>query len=859
MRERWVRLQSPAFDGLEPDVVAMRGRESLGELFSLTVELVADDADRLDERAGRLLDERMTVDLVDQGEVVRRVHGIVSDVTFRHEVDDHRGRMSLTVVPRLWQLTQKHGAELFLNLTVPDVIEQKLQAIGLRKGVDYRLSLEQRYPVRELIVQYEETDAAFLFRLCEHEGITLFFQHDDERDVVVLTDDNAAFAPISRPAPVPVRAKRDHPAAYDVTTQLARRPQATQVHDYNYRSPRLRLDAGARIDRPSVTQSWVEYGAHTKFPEETTRLAKVRAEELAATHEVVRGRTTELAFTAGGVAELDHVLFGTMRLLLVAVTHHGEDYEWDASFEAISATTSYRPPRRTPRPKISGLVNARVDGEIRGHYAELDAMGRYHVQIGFDRSGRTDLKASHPVRMMQPHAGSRYGMHFPLQPGTEVLLGFVDGNPDRPIIVGTSPNPETASPVDADNFSQNVLRTKSNNELVIEDELGNERIRLHTPHQTTTIQLGSIEEAELGALTTTEAHISQAARGSHNVAADAQTTLTRAATTLVGNNAVTLAGLEGLVTSAQRGLQQPSGVATARILRDFSTLSLSPEDLRDHENEVPDEAESDAAEGGASGLWSSVASALASSAEASAFDAVRTLAFSADRTLDEAIGRRQGERLGAPLGPAAIQGAPQTAALFGRSTAFVFGDRVAVLGSDDTAAVVGRDAAELKSPGMIEVAGGREVAITSAGELSAEANTMRLVGGYYPEAEAPPLDDGTSVGVMSRRDLRVTSVEDCILICAQKNLIASAHEGDIRLTAKNTVQVSCATHSISAGEIVAESENTTFKVNDTFEVEAQRVIIKAPSILLDGSVQVTGNLDVYGKLDVRDDTKLASG
>ena len=102
MRERWVRLQSPAFDGLEPDVVAMRGRESLGELFSLTVELVADDADRLDERAGRLLDERMTVDLVDQGEVVRRVHGIVSDVTFRHEVDDHRGRMSLTVVPRLW-------------------------------------------------------------------------------------------------------------------------------------------------------------------------------------------------------------------------------------------------------------------------------------------------------------------------------------------------------------------------------------------------------------------------------------------------------------------------------------------------------------------------------------------------------------------------------------------------------------------------------------------------------------------------------------------------------------------------------------------------------------------------------------
>src|SRR4029079_9294314 len=110
----------------------------------------------------------------------------------------------------------------------------------------------------------------------------------------------------------------------------------------------------------------------------------------------------------------------------------------------------------------------------------------------------------------QPHAGANYGMHFPLRPGTEVLVGFVNGDPDRPVIVGSAPNPVTVSPVERRNQTQNVLRTGSNNEMVIEDEHSKKRIRIHTPHKTTTVQLGSVEYPEEGSLTTTEASISEA-------------------------------------------------------------------------------------------------------------------------------------------------------------------------------------------------------------------------------------------------------------------------------------------------------------------------------------------------------------
>lgn len=191
-----------------------------------------------------------------------------------------------------------------------------------------------------------------------------------------------------------------------------------------------------------------------------------------------------------------------------------------------------------------------------------------------------------------------------------------------------------------------------------------------------------------------------------------------------------------------------------------------------------------------------------------------------------------------------------------RDNALVFADRVAALSSFHTASVVGDEFAQLKSPGTVEVAAGRAAKWSTAGELDVAAKLVRIAAGYYPEAEAPPLDEGTSLGVMSRHDLRILSVEDCILICAKKNLVASAHEGEMRLTAKQAILIRGGSVAISGSPITMDSGSDikaraaakiTIKAGGDVEIEGANVTIKGGKITLDGDVTVTKTLTVDGQ------------
>jgi len=151
----------------------------------------------------------------------------------------------------------------------------------------------------------------------------------------------------------------------------------------------------------------------------------------------------------------------------------------------------FRPERKTERPRIAGAITARIDAAGSGQYAELDEHGRYKVVLPFDLSGRKDGKASAWVRMAQPYAGSDHGMHFPLHKGTEVLLTFIDGDPDRPIIASAVPNPETPSPVKDSNQTMAAITTGGGNKIHIEDRAGSERILLHSPQQKSFVRIGA--------------------------------------------------------------------------------------------------------------------------------------------------------------------------------------------------------------------------------------------------------------------------------------------------------------------------------------------------------------------------------
>jgi type VI secretion system secreted protein VgrG len=165
---------------------------------------------------------------------------------------------------------------------------------------------------------------------------------------------------------------------------------------------------------------------------------------------------------------------GSLELLITEVEHEArqivsarsqtEDPGYANRFRAIPASRTYRPPRITPKPRIAGLVTGIIDPGAAGpgaRYAQLDEQGRYLVRFLFDTTPPGERPASPRVRMVQNHAGETYGTHFPLHPGVEVVIGFIDGDPDRPLIVGAVPNPIKPSPVTGAEEGLHRIRTST--------------------------------------------------------------------------------------------------------------------------------------------------------------------------------------------------------------------------------------------------------------------------------------------------------------------------------------------------------------------------------------------------------------
>ena len=160
-----------------------------------------------------------------------------------------------------------------------------------------------------------------------------------------------------------------------------------------------------------------------------------------------------------------------------AVLHGGLVFTSKARYEnhfvALAADVPFRPARTTPKPTVPGVVTGIVEGVgDRVDLSHLDDQGRYRIRFLFDSAPAGERQASHPVRMAQPHAGPDYGMHFPLKPGIEVIMGFVNGDPDRPIVLGSVPNPVTRSPVDVGTKTLNRIKTESGVVIEIADERG---------------------------------------------------------------------------------------------------------------------------------------------------------------------------------------------------------------------------------------------------------------------------------------------------------------------------------------------------------------------------------------------------
>lgn len=477
-----ISLESSRFDCGDLRVVRLSGTLAISRSYAIEVDVVCLDRHGID--ASTVLGEDVTIVFMphDLGgepwQGPQRIHGMVARIEDRLAAHLDYRAYRLHVAPRLERLALSASQEIFLGMSVPDILKAKLDTAGLATGTDTSdvvLRLEGTYDARDFVVQYKETDLAFVSRLTEHLGIAFFFRHEGDSDQVVLTDQPAGF---TTAAPqIPFRQTSELLAIHELSTDQRMVPKTWTIHDYNYRKPQLALLTTEKV-APGYAGDVVEYAPHVKTPDDASALAKVRAEEQAARELVYHGKSNVPALTPGARLRVtDHPNLDAVDLLVVEVHHEAtqaygdfgvETKGYTNTFRAIPADRMYRPPRVTPRPTIAGLINGVIDPGTggSGHYAQLDDQGRYRVRFLFDTSDRSGQYSSHPVRMLQNHAGENYGTHFPLKPGVEVLIGFVDGDPDRPVIVGAAANPVTPSPVVAANAG--LHRIKSINGTIID-------------------------------------------------------------------------------------------------------------------------------------------------------------------------------------------------------------------------------------------------------------------------------------------------------------------------------------------------------------------------------------------------------
>ncbi len=503
------KFESSALPAETFAVVRFRGEEGLSRCYRFELELVAEEAD-LDLAAVLAAPVTFTI-LRTVGDIP--FHGILAGFEQLHQMDNYVFYRAV-LVPKLWWLGLTHHKQVFLNQTVPQILETCLKDGGL-SSLDFELRLQKEYPAWEYICQYRESHLAFVSRWMEREGIYYYFEQDVGRDKVILTDTKVAHGPLPDgetlhySTPSGLQHFHREEVLFELRCRQRLLPKRLVLKDYNYETPSLELSGQADVAPQGRGEVYL-YGEHFRTPTEGAALAAVRAEELLCRERVFAGSSTVPYLRPGYTFQVpDHYradFNGTY--LTTALTHEGsqaayllaglggeltagerEPY-YRNTFEAVPAGVQYRPARVTAKARLYGTLNAKVDGAGSGQYAELDGQGRYKVVLPFDVSGRKDGKASAWVRMMQPYAGAGHGMHFPLHKGTEVLLTFIDGDPDRPVIAGAVPNAETPSVVKDANQTMATIQTGGSNKIAIEDKAGSERILMHVPKQGSFIRIG---------------------------------------------------------------------------------------------------------------------------------------------------------------------------------------------------------------------------------------------------------------------------------------------------------------------------------------------------------------------------------
>jgi type VI secretion system secreted protein VgrG len=501
-----------AVKGCEPvlDVLAFEGDEALSKPFSYRVEFTSSDH-AISKEMMLMKTGSLTLQApVDQGygiriqQPVRVIQGVVSGFE-RLSTSKDETHYALTLQPRLALLDRSHQNAIYQDMSVPQIVEKILRERHNMRGQDFLFSLTREYPRREQVMQYGEDDLHFITRLLGEVGIWFRFTADTRLniDVVELYDTEQGYEKgLTLPSVPP---SGQHAAGVDSVWGMVSHHRVVQkqvsTRDYNYRQATedmntqvdaTRGDATTYGDAYHYADNYLTPGSEydrNPAPESGAFYARVRHERYLNGQSQLSGITSCPTLAPGQVLKVtggDEVaeVFRQGVLITGMTSSARRDRDFEVYFGSIPDSTDFCfRPEPGDRPVMAGTLPARVTSTTENDtYGHIDKDGRYRVNMLFDRDNWETGFESLWVRQSRPYAGDTYGLHLPLLAGTEVAIGFEDGNPDRPYISGVLHDSAHGDHVTIRNYKRNVLRTPANNKIRLDDSREQEHIKVSTEY-----------------------------------------------------------------------------------------------------------------------------------------------------------------------------------------------------------------------------------------------------------------------------------------------------------------------------------------------------------------------------------------
>jgi type VI secretion system secreted protein VgrG len=472
-------------------------------------------SDKPDIAPEKLLGQAVNIKLQMRDGAVRHICGLVTRFGLGRHQGRHFGYLA-EVRPWLWFLTRRSDCRIFQDMTVPDIVKKVFSNYGGIAVHEFRLT--GSYRTRDYTVQYRETDFNFVARLMEDEGVFWYFEHSEGEHKLIVADSPSALSPAPHAEKLPYygnagQASPDVDIVTDWNFAREVRSGKTALRSYNFESPSnsLGVDSAESRSHDLADYELYDYQGDYYNSGDGSQIVAVRLDETQSQHERLSGSTNAYGLANGRLFTLERhprddqnaeyfVVQTQINASINSLESGTQTGDYSCRFSAVPATQNYRPPRRTPKPFVQGPQSAVVTGPA-GEEIYTDKYGRVKVQFHWDRYGKKNETSSCWMRVSHPWAGKSFGaIHIP-RIGQEVIVDFLEGDPDQPLITGRVYNAEQMPPWELPaNMTQSGILTRSSkggaygnaNAIRFEDKKGEEQLWLHAEKD----QLTEVEHDE---------------------------------------------------------------------------------------------------------------------------------------------------------------------------------------------------------------------------------------------------------------------------------------------------------------------------------------------------------------------------